>query len=298
MSSFPAEARVPMTLLTGPLGSGKTTLVRHVLQTVQRRMAVLVNEFGELAIDSRIIEGRNIRIAELAGGCVCCSLLGEFQAAVEEILQTVQPEWFLVETTGLAEPDALVVNIQEGLPQVRLDGVVTIADADVFVRFPHLGHTTRMQIEAADLILLNKSDLVTPEHAEQVRSKLSAINFAAPIIATQHCQADPDLLFGIGRQRAIPPPAHVHQPEFQSISYQSDRPLQRPLFKQLADSLAPLVYRAKGFVRFTDGDQLFNFVAGRWELEPFTAEKTELIFIGKDLVQRREPLLAALENCK
>ncbi|HSR10255.1 MAG TPA: GTP-binding protein, partial [Thermodesulfobacteriota bacterium] len=78
--------RTPITLITGPLGSGKTTLLRHILSSVPKKIAILMNEFGEIAIDSRIVEGKNIRIAELDGGCVCCSLQGEFEAAVNEIL--------------------------------------------------------------------------------------------------------------------------------------------------------------------------------------------------------------------
>src|SRR5688500_15443255 len=101
--------RTPLTVITGPLGSGKTTLLRHMVTTVPRRLAILMNEFGEIAIDSKIVAGKNVHMAELGGGCVCCALLGEFEAAVHEILATVAPERLVVETTGVAEPDALVV---------------------------------------------------------------------------------------------------------------------------------------------------------------------------------------------
>src|ERR671922_1644915 len=158
--------RIPLTVITGPLGSGKTTLLRHVVATVPQRLAILMNEFGEMAIDSKIITGRNIRLAELGGGCVCCSLLGEFEAAVTEIIEKIAPENVVVETTGLAEPEALVFNIQEALPQCRLDGVVSVIDADMLVRFPELGHTTRLQIEGADILLLNKIDLIEPRQIE------------------------------------------------------------------------------------------------------------------------------------
>jgi len=84
-----------------------------------------MNEFGEIAIDAKILQGKkNVQMADLGGGCVC-SLLGEFEAAVDEIIATVNPDHIVVETTGVAEPDALVFDIQESLPQVRLDGVVT-----------------------------------------------------------------------------------------------------------------------------------------------------------------------------
>src|SRR6266496_2647914 len=167
------QPRTPITLITGPLGSGKTTLLRHILATKPAKMAIVMNEFGEIAIDTKIIEGKNVRIAELGGGCVCCSLLGEFEAAVNEIITRVGPEIIIVETTGLAEPEALVFNIQEALPQCRLDGVVSVIDADMLVRFPELGHTTRLQIEGADILLLNKIDLIDqPRKLSGLEAKL------------------------------------------------------------------------------------------------------------------------------
>src|SRR5881394_2996595 len=178
--------RTPITLITGPLGSGKTTLLRHILATtLVGKMAIVVNEFGEIAIDTKVIEGKNVRIAELGGGCVCCSLLGEFEAAVNEIIDKIASERIIVETTGLAEPEALVFDIQEALPQCRLDGVVSVVDADMLVRFPEIGHTTRLQIEGADILLLNKIDLIEPAQIEPLENKSHRINSTAEIIRTE-----------------------------------------------------------------------------------------------------------------
>src|SRR5437764_14448507 len=132
--------RTPITLSTGPLGSGKTTLLRHILALQPGKIAIVMNEFGEIAIDTKVIEGKNVRIAELGGGCVCCSLLGEFEAAVDEIIEKIDPEIIVVETTGLGEPDALAFNIQDSLPRRRLDGIVSVMHADSLVRFPPRGH--------------------------------------------------------------------------------------------------------------------------------------------------------------
>ena len=166
-------------------------------------MAIVVNEFGEIAIDTKVLEGKNVRIAELGGGCVCCSLLGEFEAAVNEIIDKIAPERIIVETTGLAEPEALVFDIQEALPQCRLDGVVSVIDADMLVRFPEIGHTTRLQIEGADILLLNKIDLVQPVQIGPLETKLREMNPTAAIVRTERCRVDPELLFGIGRERKI-----------------------------------------------------------------------------------------------
>jgi G3E family GTPase len=312
------QLRTPITLITGPLGSGKTTLLRHILATCPGKIAIVMNEFGEIAIDAKVIEGKNVRIAELGEGCVCCSLLGEFEAAVNEIIEKVEPEMIIVETTGLAEPEALVFNIHEALPQCRLDGVVSVIDADMLVRFPELGHTTRLQIEGADILLLNKIDLIEPTQVEPLEKKLRVINPTAAIIRTERCQVDPELLFGIGRspreirsaammpsamsdisrgEKKVTPPEHRHQPEFESFTFSSDRFLSRDCFERFAESLPATVIRAKGFVRFLDGTQLFNFVAGRWEWEPFDAERTELIFIGKGIAAKKEAMLRTLDEC-
>src|SRR5258708_10141417 len=186
--------RTPITLITGPLGSGKTTLLRHILAKQREKIAIVMNEFGEIAIDTKIIEGKNVRIAELGGGCVCCSLLGEFEAAVNEIIEKIAPKRIVVETTGLAEPEALVFNIQEALPQCRLDGVVSVIDADKLIRFPGLGHTTRLQIEGADILLLNKIDLIEPTRIEPLETKLRKINPTAAIVRTERCRVDPEML--------------------------------------------------------------------------------------------------------
>ena len=292
------NARTPITLITGPLGSGKTTLLQHILATHPGKVAIVMNEFGEIAIDTKVIEGKNVRIVELGGGCVCCSLLGEFEAAVNEIIEKVAPEIIVVETTGLAEPEALVFNIQEALPQCRLDGVVSITDADMLVRFPELGHTTRLQIEGADILLLNKIDLVEPTQIEPLENKLREINPTAAIVRTERCQIDPEVLFGVGREKEVARPQHQHQSEFEAFAFSSNRIFSRDCFECFADSLAASVVRAKGFVCFADGTQLFNFVAGRWDLEPFETDRTELVFIGKKIAAEKEAIVGALKKCE
>jgi G3E family GTPase len=258
-----------------------------------------MNEFGEIAIDTKVIEGKNVRIAELGGGCVCCSLLGEFEAAIGEIIEKVAPDRIVVETTGLAEPEALVFNIQEALPQCRLDGVISVIDADMLVRFPELGHSTRLQIEGADILLLNKIDLVEPAQIEPLETKLHDINPTAAIVRTERCRVDPELLFGVPqlREKKVSPPKHKHHLEFEWFAFSSKKTFSRDCFERFADSLPPAVIRAKGFVRFADGAQLFNFVVGRWDLEPFESDSTELVFIGKKIAAEKSAILCALDDC-
>src|SRR6267154_1986311 len=101
--------------------------------------------------------------------------------------EKIAPERIVVETTGLAEPEALVFNIQEALPQCRLDGVVSVIDADMLIRFPELGYTTRLQLEGADILLLNKVDLVNANQIEPLETKLRQINSTAAIVRTERC---------------------------------------------------------------------------------------------------------------
>jgi G3E family GTPase len=289
--------RTPITLITGPLGSGKTTLLRHILATQPERIAIIMNEFGEIAIDTKVVEGKNVRIAELGGGCVCCSLIGEFEAAVNELIEKVAPERIVVETTGLAEPEALMFDIQEALPQCRLDGVVSVIDADMLLRFPELGHTTRLQIEGADILLLNKIDLIEPPQIEALEMKLRQNNSTAAIVRTQRCRIDSQLLFGIGLAKKILASGHQHQHEFDSFAFTSSKIFSRDCFEDFANKLPTGVVRAKGFIRFAEGGQLFNFVAGRWELEPFESDRTELVFIGRNIAEEKETILNELRKC-
>jgi len=293
-------SRTPITLITGPLGSGKTTLLRYILDVRAAKIAVVMNEFGEIGIDTKVIEGKNVRISELGGGCVCCSLIGEFEAAVTEIIENVAPEIIVVETTGLAEPEALVFNIQEALPKCRLDGVVSVIDADMLVRFPEVGHTICLQIEGADILLLNKVDLVNAAQIEPLQKKLSKINATAAIVPTERCRIEPELLFGVRglSERKVAPPQHEHRSELDSFTFSSEHIFSRDCFERFADGLSENVIRAKGFICFPDGAQLFNFVAGRWELEPFEAEETQLVFIGKKILPEEEAIIESLKQCQ
>jgi G3E family GTPase len=193
-----------------------------------------------------------------------------------------------------------VFNIQEALPECRLDGVISVIDADMLVRFPELGHTTRLQIEGADILLLNKIDLVDAKQIEPLETQLRKINPSAAIIRAERCRIDPELLFGLPQssEKKIAPPKHEHQPEFESFTFTSDNIFSRDCFERFADALPVSVIRAKGFVHFPDSVQLFNFVAGRWELEPFDMQRTELVFIGKGIFSEKEAIIESLRKCQ
>ena len=347
--------KTPIMLITGSLGSGKTTLLRRIIDSASSlpaailqagksaaapsgpaailqagmsaggstafRIAVLMNEFGELAVDSRVIGGKNIDIIELLGGCVCCSMTGEFEAAVRELIETIGPDFIVVEATGVAESDALVFEVEDNLPQVRLDSVVCIVDAYLGIKYPHVGYTSRTHIASADIILINKVDLVRPAEAQTVEVQVRKYNERAVVLRTVNCGVDTDLLFGqtsgavrpaVGPQPGSPlkPSAAAilsgggtsakvstaRQPH--SFTWTTENTLDSAKFEGLVRELPEELIRAKGFVRFEDGGRLFNYVAGRADFEEFNVERTELVFIGHNLDRLRPEVENRLHDCE
>jgi G3E family GTPase len=297
--------RVPVTLITGYLGAGKTTLLRRIAAQSRMRLAMVVNEFGEIAVDSRLVQGKNIAMAELAGGCVCCSLSGEFSAAVEELVRAAAPEWIVVETTGAAEPAALAHDIRENMPAVRLDSIVTVVDADALVRFRSLGQTGREQIEIADVLIMNKADLAGESMSDALEAA-RALNPRAVVIEAERCGIDTGALFGIapaepgGAGGAKPHPRKAHESASSHFGYAADAVLEHDGLVRLFESLPPGIYRAKGFIRTGKGTFLLNYVAGRCELEDAAsaggasvgAGMLGLVFIGERAADA-EPMVRA-----
>ncbi|MBI3588111.1 GTP-binding protein [Candidatus Micrarchaeota archaeon] len=285
--------KVPLTILTGYLGAGKTTLLQRLLHHAQKsglKLAVLMNEFGEIGIDTKTIKaGRNVDVVEMAGGCVCCSMTGEFEAAVREVIGKFHPEHIVLEATGVAEPDAIAFDVREALPQVRLDAIITIVDADALVRFPSLGRTGRTQIEMADIILLNKKDLVDAPGMQDARKAVGEINARAAIIPTVRCDADPQMLLGVNAEEKKTAKNEAHESEKTgSFVFKAEKPMDETKAAAILEKLPSGIYRAKGFVTVGDGKGvktlLYNFVAGRAEFEPFAKEgKTALVFIGEGI---------------
>lgn len=292
------EARTPIMLVTGGLGSGKTTLLRRILGTSRKRLAVLMNEFGEMTIDSRVIEGSSVRIIEISGGCVCCTLAGEFEAAVREIVQTIGPEFLIVEATGVAETDALVLEVEDSLPEVRLDTVICVVDAYLSSRHPYVGYAARTQLQSADIVLVNKVDLVTTQEVKAVEDEIRRWNNTAFFFKTVGCDIDLELLFGLEVDKRPLIRSCRGEPCFQSFGYVTDSLLDERMFRQMLPTLPASVFRAKGFVRFDSASYLFNYVVGRADFEPFPADVTRLVFIGRELDRDRDLILRRLQRCE
>jgi len=277
--------KTPVIVISGFLGAGKTTFLKRLIDNVKRKLAIIMNEFGEVAIDAEVIKGKAVNMIELTGGCVCCSLTGELEYAINEIIEKVKPEYIVIETTGIAEPDSLIYNI-ENMPSVVLDNVITIVDCDGLAKFPEIGYTQRVQIENADFLLLNKIDLVNEQQIKEIEMKVREINDRALIFRTKYCNGNLDynLFFGYfierNEQKLKP---EEKQEEFESIYLEVEGYLDRSKFEEFISNLPKEIYRAKGNVIFKDGKYIFNYVAGRLSYDEFDYNKNRFLFVGKNI---------------
>lgn len=223
-------AKIPVTIVTGFLGSGKTTLIRHVLENAGgRRLALIINEFGDVGVDGSILKSCGIdtcpeeNIVELANGCLCCTVADDFIPAIEALLaRTPQPEQIVIETSGLALPKPLVKAFDwPGIrTRVTVDGVIAVVDgaavaagrfADDPVKLAaqraadsSIDHDNPLeevyedQLLCADLIVLNKADLMTEETARRVSAEIQAtVPRAVKIVETREGRIDPSILLGL-----------------------------------------------------------------------------------------------------
>lgn len=290
--------RVPLVIVTGYLGAGKTTLLRNLIDKTNKKVAVLMNEFGEIGVDNRIVKGKNVDMVELAGGCVCCSLTGELENALKEVVTRINPELIVLETTGVAEPDAIIDTVDADFGDVRLDSVITVVDADALVRSPAIGHTGRVQIEVADVLLLNKIDLVEDASAlAHLENRVRALNDRAALYRTVRCDVDWALVLGLYEPKKNVRHRADDHIEVSSFVVQPERPLNRSKFEKFASEMPPAVYRAKGFVRLDGKTYLFSYVAGRYELEEWSREKQRLVFIGKNVQDQKDRIEKMLKGC-
>jgi G3E family GTPase len=181
-----------LNLLFGFLGSGKTTLARRLLDRPpdDRKTAIIVNEFGDVGVDGAILSGRNVNLVELNSGCLCCTLKGPMLQAVEELHTKNGAQRIIVEATGVAQPEELLETFADRSLSVRYEvgPVVTVVDASRYERLNEmLGEFYSAQIENADLIILNKTDLATAEALENVRAEVVKLNPRAEILFSERC---------------------------------------------------------------------------------------------------------------
>ena len=291
--------RTPVTLLSGFLGSGKTTMVNHVVtQSSGLRIAVVVNEFGELGIDSALISGEASGLIELRGGCVCCVNRGDLGRALEELVASGRPiDHILVEASGLTDPGPTIEALVSPplADKVSFSGTVSLIDAANFDRNLESAEAAYNQITYADLLVVNKSDLVDGATVEAIRSGLRRLNAEAPIVAASNSAIPVETILGEKDWdlRSRPVPAGGHTPhELTAVSLPIARPLDLTKLTRWLASLSGSVLRAKGIVRFgVQPDQVaaVQSVAGEVSVTDLPAHgrpaagESVLILIGESI---------------
>jgi G3E family GTPase len=316
--------KIPVTVLTGYLGAGKTTLLNRILSEPHgKKYAVIVNEFGEIGIDNDLIVGADEEVFEMNNGCICCTVRGDLIRILDGLLKRRgQFDGILVETTGLADPAPVAQTffLDDTVGgRTALDAVVTVADAKWLKARLKDAPEAKNQIGFADIILLNKIDLVTSEELREVELRIRAINPYAKIHRTERCDVPIQSLLGQGafdlqRILEIEPqflagehhhdghghhhhnggPKHYHDEDMQSLSLRSDEPLDPdkflPWINDLVAKEGPKILRCKGILSFKDDPQRFVLqgvhmvLDGDHQRDWKSDEKREsrLVFIGRE----------------
>jgi G3E family GTPase len=333
LSENPSEARLPVTVITGFLGSGKTTLVKHILTNQEGlRTAVIVNELSEIGIDSELIVSADDDMVELENGCICCSINNDFLDAVFRILGR-SVDYLVVETSGVSDPLPVVLTFlrSELRDGVRVDSIITVADAADFCLDRFESKAARNQLCHGDVVLLNKCDLVDGERLRTLEHAIRTLKPQARILRTTQCRVALPLLLSVGlfqsdRFFGDPAGAHAHDHEthsghgsdemlggghgaggchlsadgFEALSFRSERPFAVQRFQDFLERLPDNVYRGKGLLRLAETDKryIFHLVAGRFSLDEDAGRAqagNKLVLIGRNL--DRTQLRSRLEAC-
>ena len=306
------DTRIPVTVLTGYLGAGKTTLLNRILtENHGRRYAVIVNEFGEIGIDNDLIVDADEEVFEMNNGCICCTVRGDLIRIIEGLMKRRDKfDAIIIETTGLADPAPVAQTFfvdDDVRARSMLDAIVTVVDAR------HLGlrladsHEAEEQIAFADVILINKTDLVTPQELEEVRQRVRTINGQARVHETVRCDVPlADVLergaFDLDRILEIEPDFlgeddHEHDDSITSVSVRSEVPLDGGRFntwlRQLVAVQGVDILRLKGIIAFKNDPERFVVQGVHMLLDgdsqrPWKTDEarvSRLVFIGCNLDQ-------------
>lgn len=281
-----SDRPIPCLVVSGFLGSGKTTLVRHLLDQAQSegsRVAFVSNELGELGVDQAMLGGGEEAFVELAGGCVCCELNDELYDTLILLKEQVDPDRIVIETSGVAIPHDVQITFWQ--PPIRdwvsEEAVVVVVNAEQLAEGTELKGTFEEQLESADLIVLHKVDLVDPDSIESLKELASTYNPGTPTVSATYGRVDPRLLLAERGPRAEAPTACGHD-SHDDCDHVHDHVHDHERFESFEVAVAPgqdaaaveAVLRAhgalrtKGFVMLDSGPALVQGVGRRIEITP------------------------------
>jgi len=264
---------VPILLVTGFLGAGKTTVVNHLLaHAAGRRIAAVVNDFGAINIDAELIAGASDGVVSLSNGCICCSLEGDLLRTLAALLRRdPQPEFIVIETSGVADPSDIVRNLMDPViwREAPLETVLCVVDATTTAeRFDDA--LLRSQLRMADVVALSKVDLVDTAGRTQLRDVVRLLRPAAVAVDALHGEVPAALLFPADVDR-VPAPRDpgLRRPaadRFETLSWTSERPVSIPRLQQAIGRLMPKLARAKGLFETVEQPgrlMVFQLAGGR-----------------------------------
>ena len=279
-------AAIPVLLITGFLGAGKTTVINHILSAAHgRRLAAVVNDFGAINIDADLITGASEGVFSLENGCICCTLQGDLLRTIGVILrQEPRPEGIVIETSGVSNPADIVRSLLDPViwQEAALDAVICVADARHILDDPEAlaDPLYEAQFRSGDFIALNKIDQVTNHERDVARAHVAAINPRSVIFDVEYGQVPLEVLFSASLHQ-VGQPGQVEQarsilatPRFETLHWTSDVPLSLPRFQAVIGRLAPKLVRAKGILHSDeqpDQPMLFQLVGQRATLSAMQA---------------------------
>ncbi|KAJ6577205.1 CobW/HypB/UreG, nucleotide-binding domain-containing protein [Mycena capillaripes] len=300
-----AVSPIPITVFTGFLGAGKTSIILSLLPRLPKdyKVVLLKNEFGDIEVDSKLAKQSSLAaVSEILNGCMCCVLVGQMQNALLEIRDKYRPDRIIIECSGSAFPATLAFQIRElereTQGDLKLDAIVTVVDAENFVGYEDTSPTAKMQASYTDLILINKWELVDERKLDVVLDHLHTLNDLTPKIRCQgRTGVDPNLIFGLESKLFLEPGEAVpsHNDEVETISLyagyvpeeqhehhehchhpgshtaeveETSESIDESVLTEALDALSKeSVWRVKGLVRLTGkGMYILNWAFGRFEL--------------------------------
>lgn len=304
------EKKLPVTVLTGYLGSGKTTLLNHILTHEHGlKVAVIVNEFGEIGIDNQLVIDTDEEIFEMNNGCICCTVRGDLIRIIGNLMKRRDSfDHLVIETTGLADPAPVIQTffVDDDLrSDLELDAVVTVVDSK-HISLHWDCDEVQEQLAFADIIVFNKSDLVEQGEIQEIQRKSKAINPVARTIVSQHANVPMNLILGVKAFELenvlrLEPDFltddhdHEHDDGITSLSLSEDRPMDNEKLGRwisaLIDRDGVNLFRIKGVINLKGEDQRYVFQSvhmlrdggfdRQWEKDQ--PRKSELVIIGKEL---------------